>query len=507
VIRLRSLFGRANPKSACDSDGKSKKQSNGLAAVTYALGDLLTKGAKFLLLPLYLAYFTADEIGALAALQAVSLGITPMFTAGISMAVTRFYQEYEPRSEQLVATLLVVGIAIASLGAGAIALAYLLLPIQWGPYFDTATVMIWLFSGFLCSISQILERRFIIRGEALNFRALTFSQFCFSTALIFVLVLCTDLRLFGIALAESIAFGGTFCFLAIRLLSKHRPDFSLINWRSIWRYASPLAFHAFCTWAVCYADRVILGQFVPLATVGVYHIGYLCATVVSIISLSIKNAWLPDFFRQAEGDQETGSRFSDWLVSYYAFILTLVIGVVCLGPPAAELFLPENYSESLIIIKMISVSLIFHAMLIALLNPLYYHCRTKTIALISAGSLVVNIVAMFAFVPIIGIRGAATATILAYASGMTLAYWQAAKHYVMQLQWGLVLRSSLLFSFVFCLSLITPDQWGWRMAWGTLCFLLYVSVTYFASGMFLSKECQTVISKSLERVKLRLKFS
>ena len=300
--------------------------------------------------------------------------------------------------------------------------------------------------------------------------------------------------------------GATFSFLSVLIFRKNRPDFGIIQWRVLLNYSLPLSAHAFCTWAVCYADRIVLGKFVGLADIGVYHIGYLLATVVSTISLSVKNAWLPDFFKSAQEDQRDGSVFSSWLVSYYAFVLSLVMGMVCLGPPLSEIFLSREYSESMVILRLVAISLIFHAILVALLNPLYFCCRTKTVALISASSLLANVLSMYLLVPIIGIRGAACSTIVAYAFAMVLAYWQVRKHYEMQIRWDYVSRSTLLFAFMVILSLVTFEHWWMRLLWGTGCFLAYNATSIFTPGLFVRDEDRELIAIGLKRIEKKLGF-
>ena len=464
----------------------SKKPSNLLAAITYAVGDLLTKGAKFILLPLYLYYFSAEEIGALAILQAVSLGLTPLFTNGISMAVARFYQEYEPRSEQLVATLLVISLVVSGIGTTLFAALFLFLPFPRGAYFATPIVLAWLLSGFLRANSTILERRYVIRGEAMYYRSLTFAQFAFSTAIIFVLVIFTDMKLLGIAIGECLAYGITLAYLGVSLLRKWKPDFGIIRSDVLWRYTYPLAGHAIFVWALSYADRLVLGRFVGLAELGVYHIGYVLATIMSTVALSIKNAWLPDFFRLADEDKDRGEKFSTWLASYYQFILLVAAGMICLGPPLATPFLQSGYLASLPIMKWVVIALIPHAMMVVLLNPLYHACRTKTIAAISASALIVNVVAMYTFIPLFGISGAAMASVLAYGTAAIATYHQASREYTLNMPWARMMNSTVAFLLIVFVSTLSFGDWFESLACNSVWLILYLAAILFTPGVFIT---------------------
>ncbi|MGB7328720.1 MAG: oligosaccharide flippase family protein [Rubripirellula sp.] len=475
-------------QSSEDAKVTPKRQSNWLAAFTYAIGDLLTKGAKFILLPLYLRYLTPDQIGALAVLQAISVGLTPVFSSGISMAVPRFSHDYQPRSEQLVATLLCVCLFVSGIGTALLAAAYLILPVEWGELFGVATVLLWLLSGFLRANSTILERRYVIRGEALNFRSLTFLQFALSTALIFAFTLMTDLGLLGIAIAESFAYGVTLVILSVRLFYHAKPDPKIIDWNGTWVYSYPLAIHACMIWAVCYADRLVLSSYVDLPALGIYHVGYMLATVLSTIALSIKNAWLPNFFKDGSEDQQAGKMFSSWLMNYFSFVLFFALGMICIGPLLARSFLTEEYVASLDVMKVILVALVFHAMFIVLLNPLYLACRTKTIAGISAVALGVNLIAMIGLIPITGIFGAAIASIFGYAIACGLAYWQAGKHYALNIDWMLIIRASVLFLVVAGSSVIEHESLFVHAVISVCSILVYIVICVGVPNCFLLEE-------------------
>lgn len=453
-----------------------KKRSNLLSAATYAAGDLLTKGAKFLLLPLYLAYLTPEQIGALAILQSVSLGMAPMFTNGISMAVTRFYQDYEPRSEQLVATLLVVGLAISIIGTGLLILTYYLLPLSPDTLFSPTIVVAWLLGGLLRSNSLILERRYMIRGEALRYRTLTFIQFGVSVATIFPLVILTDLNLLGIAIGEIFAYGLTLLYLSSSLLRQHAPDYKMIRARTLWHYSYPLAIHSIFVWALSYSDRFILRYYVGLDEIGSYHIGYLLASIVPTISLAIKNAWLPNFFRSAEHDRQSGTQFANWLANYYVFILAFSMLAICITQPLAEALLPENYQTSITVTKLVIIAMVFQSLMTVLVNPLYYANRTKTVAAITGLSLLTNIIAMIALVPLFGISGAALASTLAYGFAAFGTYWEASKEYVLTAAVGKLVAGTAWFSIVATASIIFDTHASLNLLYGTALFAVFIVV-------------------------------
>ena len=75
------------------------------STLIYAVGDLLTKGARIVLIPYYIHSLTKDEIGLWAVLQVVVLATWTLLAFGFGAAIQRFYNDYEDRGDQFVSSL------------------------------------------------------------------------------------------------------------------------------------------------------------------------------------------------------------------------------------------------------------------------------------------------------------------------------------------------------------------------------------------------------------------
>ena len=67
-------------------------------SLIYGIGDLLTKGARIILLPFYMAVLSAAELGELYVLQAISFICWTLLGFGLHFAVQKFYVEYKELS-------------------------------------------------------------------------------------------------------------------------------------------------------------------------------------------------------------------------------------------------------------------------------------------------------------------------------------------------------------------------------------------------------------------------
>ena len=475
---------------------RTETKSNVLAALTYAVGDLLTKGAKFLLLPVYLAFLSPAEIGSLAILQAVSLSMTPLFANGLSSAVSRFYGDHGDDAENFVAMLFGVGVTVSGIGVTLIATVLAgVLPII-DPSLGGGLIALWMFSGFLRANSTILERRYMIRGEAMKYRTLTTLQFALSSVVIIALLSLTELRLSAIAIGEAVGYGSTLVYLAFGLISGVTKR---LSWNAeLTRYVMPLVIHAFAMFGLSYADRVVLGTLVPMDRVGVYHVGYLLATVVSTIGLAVRAAWLPKFFRDAAADSSGGEAFSNWLSGYVGVMTAVAASVLTIVPAGATWIIGPAYAESMDVTRVAAIALVFHSMMSVLFNPLYYAKRTGRVATIAVTAMVGNIVALYVLVPPMGIIGGAVASVVSYATAAMLTGWQASRHYQFRPQRRLWLSNSVVLVTLLVATLV-PQSPTRAVVAGLIAYAIYAATLVIKPHWFTTAD-------NIERLRRRLRL-
>ena len=89
------------------SDPKQGRDPNRFfrSSLIYAFGDLLTKGARIVLIPYYMASLTKAEIGLWSVLQVAVLATWTLLAFGFGAAIQRFYHDYKDRGDAFVASL------------------------------------------------------------------------------------------------------------------------------------------------------------------------------------------------------------------------------------------------------------------------------------------------------------------------------------------------------------------------------------------------------------------
>ena len=411
----------ANTSDSASENPSSKTAPKGAGrflrfSLIYGLGDLLTKGARIVLIPFYLSVMEKSEIGELAILQAIIFCTWTLLGFGLGFAIHKYYYEYKENGDAMVSTLwlarlvgglpfyalmMLAGWGFYSLGDDSIALGLILLAIT---------------AGFLKGGLNVVEFWLNIREEAVKYRAFTFAQFLLTTLIIVFLVAWLKMGVLGVILGELISYSVFVFVSAFLLFRRAMPDLSVVRWREIVGYCSPVLPHAFFMWGLTGIDRLMLnGLGVEKSKIGVYAIGYLLGSFLSIVVRSMRSAWLPAYFKNAESsdsNQEFGK-----IASLYLFLafFTALCGMF-FAPEIIYLFSltsATSYSESEKVMQFVLFGFVAMALFLAINQPLFYARRTGTLSLISGFGLAVNVAVNYLLIPSFGIWGACAASVTA----------------------------------------------------------------------------------------------
>lgn len=470
-------------------------------SLIYAFGDLLAKGARIVLIPYYLSVLQQSEIGILAVIQAIIFLSWTLLGFGLAFAVRRYYYDYEKEGQgnTFVSTLW------CARWAGGLPVYGCLLLIGWWFYswsdgsLGLNLILLAITAGFLKGGLNLVEFWLNIREEPVKYRAFTFSQFLLTTLLVIYFVSFQSLGVLGIVLGEIVSYSIFVLVSAFLLLRKSQPNLSVMRWNEVASYCVPVLPHALFMWGLMGVDRLVLNEYVDKAQIGIYEIGYLLGSFLSIVIRSMRAAWIPSYFRSA---QETGSKAQFARTATVYFVCTYATAILGLlfAPEIIWIFSfasPSSYVESVTIMQIVLFGFVGMAIFLAVNQPLLYEERTGQLAAISGFGLAVNLLANFLLVPRYGIYGAATATVIAYAAISILTLVLMRRIY--QFEWDTVQNFVLFAIFVAFGStvfLLPNVPMIWVLPVKILIFTVFLSATIFRFGF-----------DSKRRIKIEARFS
>ena len=410
---------------------------------TYALSDILKQAINFLLLPLYTAYLSTADYGALSIALAAAAVLEVAYGLGLRSAVGRLY--FDQRDERQVRAFAgTLAIFLAGFGAVMTVLLLAVGPALWpllgqdevpfSPYIVLVLLTVPLNN---LGLSLVLPL-YYVRGQAVRYAAFSLFSFAMVTGgtVLFVVGLGQGAAgaLWGRWIAALIVLVPT---LAI-LRRNARPVFDRAQLRAALAFSLPLVPHLISAWALNFSDRIILGNFVSLDDVGLYAVGYQFGLVVSVLITGMNNAWTPWYFRvSTQGGGAPVPRFATY---YVMLIAALGVGAALLAREAVAIMTAPSYHAAWTIVPLVVLGYVINGLVARFMDVLLLHKRTGVVPLTTIAAGVANIAFNLVAIPRLGILGAAYGTVFGYVVRLALTAYYAARTAPLPFEWGRVAR-------------------------------------------------------------------
>ncbi|NLE50701.1 MAG: oligosaccharide flippase family protein [Chloroflexi bacterium] len=410
---------------------------------TYALSDILKQAINFLLLPLYTAYLTTADYGALSIALAAAGVLEVVYGLGLRSAVGRLY--FDQRDEDQVRAF--AGTLALFLAAFGVAMSALLLvagPSLWpllgqddvsfSPYIVLVLLTVPLNN---LGLSLVLPL-YYVRAQAVRYAAFSLFSFAMVTG-------ATVLFVVGLGQGAAGALWGRWLAAVIVLVPtvvilrrNARPVFQRAQLGAALAFSLPLVPHLISAWALNFSDRIILGKFATLDDVGLYSVGYQFGLVVSVLITGINNAWTPWYFRVST--RGSGAPVPRFVTYYVMLVAALGVGAALLAREAVRIMTAASYHDAWVIVPLVVLGYTINGLVARFMDVLLLHKRTGVVPLTTIAAGVANIAFNLIAIPRLGIIGAAYGTIFGYSVRLALTAYYAARTAPLPFEWGRVAR-------------------------------------------------------------------
>ena len=412
-------------------------------SAVYTVGNLAPKIGAFLLMPIYVRFLSQADYGAVALLTSLAGVLGIVYHLGVDGALMRLHFDTHGRQRaQLYVTLAASTLIVSTV-------LTLLLAVVLGPSFETlfagtpfvplgVLALLLAFAGSMQFIPAVLFRA---SGQAGRFLALNLGAFLISSAASVVLVAGFGFGATGVLLGQLIANVAVLGVTAIVVMRLGMVGFDTAALRSALGLGLPLLPHALSAWILRLADRWLLALLLGLpalearAQIGVYAVGYQLGYVVTILVTSFNAAWSPYFFRI--GDRPEAPRFyAEMVTLVLAGLLVLAVGVSVLAPEIVALVARPGYEAAADVLPVIAFASVLQGAYTMFVTAIFFMKRTGPLALITFGSAALNVTLNIVLIPMLGIMGAAWATMGAYAFFATATLVFARRLYPIEIAWA-----------------------------------------------------------------------
>lgn len=393
----------------------------------YAPAKILPGLINFIGLTIYARIFTQEEYGRYAYVFATIGLIESIFFPWIRMSISRFYQKYNKRN---------LGYEYENFTLFIFTIVSLILIVCWIIFLtftsvDSSLKSLYLFGLFVVLTQALLEQLMALARAKLQSKVFLFSMI--SKAVLKIVLVLMLVLLFN--LNEKALFIGIIVAHLIPILfylknhvefNKNYFNFNSRFVKETFHYGFPLTFTFLLTFIINSSDRIIIKHVLDNKSVGLYSIPYEFTTftltnVFMIFSLS----FFPIIVKELEHNniKQTINRIRQYSSILLTFTMPATIFIYVTAPEIAGLFLGDNYTspEAIKIIQWISIAA-FLAGLKAYFFDFAFQLGKNTykqiIPVVIAA--IVNVLANFILLPIMGVMGAVVGTIISYLIGIVL---------------------------------------------------------------------------------------
>lgn len=453
--------------------------------IVYALGNISTKLAGFILVPLYTAYLPVSEYGILGLIELVLQVMIILGGLGLASALIRWYSLplSEEEKKKLLFTTTVTSLAVgAAFSLLSLIIAGPLAELLFGNGVTQARPSEFAYYIRLLTLSAAFELLLVvplsllrIQERAVFFSVLSFTRFALLVIINWVLLTVYRLGIEGVLWGILLSTVVSYALLLPYLLRNIRFGFLVPQLKEMLRFGLPLMGAGLAIVVLNLGDRYLLKLLSTLESVGLYTLGYRIAGLISLLFVSSFGlGYYPAIFKIGRGPE--GRAFLSKTFMYFTFaVFWSVLVLSTLAPEILRLIAVNPvYWEADKVIFLLSVGFAFHGMFNVLLAGFFLEKRTGLITALVSGTVLLNIGLNTILIPRWDIIGAAVATVLSYGSMVVATALLVNRVYAVEYRWGRVLTVIILAAGLYALSFL----WSGVAIWSNVALDLVIAICF-----------------------------
>lgn len=404
--------------------------------ILYSLTGIATRGISLILLPLYTSVFTPKDYGIMDMIGIISNLILLTVPLEISQAIAIFYTDAKTeQSRQAYSSTAVWFMIFSYLIFAVFALIFQDLICLWifgnidliGIYHAGLVSII--LGGLSYHLQNQMKWEIKPKNYAISSNISLFLIVLFS--IIFVLFFKWHLQ--GAFWAQNIgtAIGCLISWWSVR--KSFKSGFSLKLCLEMLSFSTPLVISGIGVFVSLYVDRLMIRSFMSMHELGIFGVAGRFASIISLLLIGLQNTLVPLILHHHE-DPETPKQVGKVLNYFLSVGSCVIIGLILFSSEILIIFTkPEYYSAAVIIPIMASYTLIAN---LYLFSPgLTIAKKTRTLTVINLSGAGLNFILNWLFIPLLGLLGAAVATLISGIFTFSLNYHFSQAYFKLKYPW------------------------------------------------------------------------
>ena len=464
-------------------------------ASIYSLSAILTRGISILLVPIYTRYLLPADYGIVDLFTVLASIINITISLEITQAIARYYQEGKNELEKSLYTSTAFWFTVM------VYTFYLIISFLFSEDFT-----LWLLGDvkyklifILASLSIVTNGLFYFTQNQLKWQIQPKDNFIVSLISTIVLAGVSISLLVALRLkVESIFIGQIIgnligVFISISLAKgSYKLNFSVTKLKEMITFSYPLVFSGIAVFIATYIDRIAIKDLLGLEELGIYGISYRFASIAGLVMLGFQSSLMPLVYKH-HNEEDTPKNISEIFNIFIILVLFVLGGSIVFSREIIILFTTEAFYSSNNLIGIL-VMAIFLSNMYIFAPGIWIVKKTKLVFLITLISAILNTTLNYTLIPIIGVSGAAYATLISAMVAFFLFAIFGYKYYPIPYK-----TKELILSFIFVLT----SAYGIKNIFNQInLFSIFIKLIYlFLIIIFIG--FLLIEKKHFEKVKLR----
>lgn len=375
------------------------------------LGIFFTKVIQYFLLPLYTGKLSTDEFGTYELFTTIITLLLPVLYLQIEQGCFRFLIDNRKNKET---TSKVISTSFYFVVLVNIIVIILFLLLNWFIHnqYKWLVLINLIFNSFFMLFSQIS------RGIGNN-KSYSFSGFinAFITIIFNVLFLVAlNMRVDGLLYGAAIGYLSCVCYLFFKLKLYDYISFkniSSIEFKRITKYSIPMIPNSISWWVFSSSDRFIVTAILGLSATGILSVAYKLSNI-GIVIYNVFNMSLTESIALHINDSDVNEYFNKIFNSIGNFFVSFGSIIIAFLPIIFKVLINSNYNSAYNLIPIAIIATEFQVF-VGMFGTVYVAKNsTKSIAITSVVSAIINVVVDLALIKFIGIYAAVISTFISY---------------------------------------------------------------------------------------------
>lgn len=374
------------------------------------IAKVSTQLINFFMLPLYTGFLSTAEYGQLDIYNSLSMILIPFATLQIEQGIFRFLIGTQKR-DKIEEVLSSAGITVFVI-AGVYSLFFLIASFIFNIQF-AVLLYLYYFSMILSTLMYQISRG-LGNNKVFGFGSFLISACTVSFNALFIAVF--HMKIEGVLISTIIShIIGSIYMIKATGTSKYIKfsKVKLSQIKELLNYSCPLIFNQISSWTINYSDRLIVLVILGMSWNGVYSLANKFSNLLNMFFGVYNLAWTENIVRYYK-DKDYIEYLQNAIILTLEIYLGIVIGIINVLSFAFHFFVNSNYNAAYQHIPILLLAMFFSGAA-AMLGSIYIaHKMTKSVAITTFFSGLINIIINLGLIYKIGLYAASISTLIAF---------------------------------------------------------------------------------------------